>query len=346
MVSVSSTVGTCTKTATALSCNLGVLAVGASVTITVQVQVAASVAGNVTNTATVASTTPDPTPGNNTSTTIDPAAPVADVSVVKSAPVTVVGGSTFTYSLQVSNAGPSTATGVSLVDALPAGTTFVSATTSCAAAGGTVTCTIGTVSPGQSLTVEITVQAPNGAKVVDLKNTGVVSATTPDPVPGNNTSTVVTTVTPADGTLTGTVWNDTDGDGVRDSGEVGIPGVSVTIIGDPDGDGTPTVITVVTDASGGFSVTLPPGSWSVTVVQSTVPVGLSATTATTTTIMVPPKGSASVSFGFNVATIKPPLPSTGSDVVRGLRDAGCVLVLGVAVVLVARRRRRRQGAKS
>ena len=55
-------------------------------------------------------------------------------------------GSPLTYSLRVQNLGPSSASGVTLTDTLPAGATFVSATASqgsCSQAAGTVSCSFG-----------------------------------------------------------------------------------------------------------------------------------------------------------------------------------------------------------
>jgi hypothetical protein len=56
------------------------------------------------------------------------------------------------------------------------------------------------------------------------------------------------------------VWYDTDKDGVLDSGETGVPGVTVTLY---DGSGNP-IATTTTDTSGGYQFgDLPPGSYSV-----------------------------------------------------------------------------------
>ncbi|MFL7870192.1 MAG: sortase, partial [Anaerolineales bacterium] len=70
------------------------------------------------------------------------------------------------------------------------------------------------------------------------------------------------------------VWNDTDGDGVQDTGEGGIAGVRVFI--DLDGDNTYDVgePTDVTDANGLYSIeNLPAGTYSVLVATSSLPAG-------------------------------------------------------------------------
>ena len=99
------------------------------------------------NTATVASSVNDPSTGNNTasaSTTVNPA---ADLAVTKTdSPDPVAVGQQLTYTVGVSNAGPSSATGITVTDTLPAGVTFNSATPSqgsCSQSAGTVTCSLG-----------------------------------------------------------------------------------------------------------------------------------------------------------------------------------------------------------
>src|SRR5439155_745255 len=94
------------------------------------------------------------------------------------------------------NGGPSTATNVSVVDTLPAGTMFVSATGTgwaCSAVGQTVTCTAASLPTGAAPTITITVTAPaQGGTITD---TATVSATTADPDLANNIATTDTAVT-------------------------------------------------------------------------------------------------------------------------------------------------------
>lgn len=94
---------------------------------------------------------------------------------------------------------------------------------------------------------------------------------------GQNESDVFVPVTPTPPTLClaqigSVVWCDTDCDGVRDPGEPGLPGVTVTI---SDDAGAP-LDQVVTDAAGGygFAATLPcPVALVVAVDEATVPAG-------------------------------------------------------------------------
>ena len=95
----------------------------------------------------------------------------------------------------MANNGLSTATGVTLVDTLPAEATFVSVDpdASCDEAGGTVTCDLGTIVPLEAVLVTIVVTAP--VTPARMENTATASASSPpDPVPGNDASTAFTAV--------------------------------------------------------------------------------------------------------------------------------------------------------
>ena len=177
---------------------LPTLAANASYEILVTADVTAT-SGNVTNTASV--TPPagvdDPNPGDNTATDVDTVTPVADLSVTKTDspdPVAVLG--TLTYTLAVSNAGPSDAVNLTVSDPLPAGVTYASSSGtgwSCGVAAGTVTCTRPSLAVGAA--PDITIIATVDAATSDpLSNTATVSSDTHDPNPGDNTSTATTAV--------------------------------------------------------------------------------------------------------------------------------------------------------
>src|ERR1035438_7958887 len=71
-------------------------------------------------------------------------------------PSTVLVGSNLTYSVSVTNKGPSTAEEVSLVEELPASVGFVSASASqgsCSYASGVLTCKLGSVTVGVNVTI-------------------------------------------------------------------------------------------------------------------------------------------------------------------------------------------------
>ena len=75
------------------------------------------------------------------------------------------------------------------------------------------------------------------------------------------------------GTISGIKFNDLNGNGVRDAGEPGLPGVTITRTGSiNDPAGTP--LTVVTDAGGAFTFTVPFGTYTL---SETVPAGFAQT---------------------------------------------------------------------
>jgi uncharacterized repeat protein (TIGR01451 family) len=90
-----------------------------------------------------------------------PPAPRIDLSVTKADnpdPLTI--GGNLSYTMVVTNNGPSVATGVQAADALPATTTFVSVATptGTCTGGATVSCSLGTLAVGQSVTITLVVK--------------------------------------------------------------------------------------------------------------------------------------------------------------------------------------------
>jgi len=108
-------------------------------------------------------------------------------------PVNVV--SSLAYSLTVSNAGPDDATGVTLIDTLPAGVVFGSASASqgsCSEAGGVVTCLLGNLPAATAVDVNIVVTSPFSTGTIS--NSALVNGNETDPIPANNQSIEATTV--------------------------------------------------------------------------------------------------------------------------------------------------------
>src|SRR5205814_7227057 len=106
--------------------SLGNLASGQVSNLTVTVTAPAS--GSLSNSASVSSPTVDSNSTNNvTPPVITAVSPVADVSIGKLAPASVSATSNLTYTISVTNFGPSIASSVVVTDALPATVTFVNA---------------------------------------------------------------------------------------------------------------------------------------------------------------------------------------------------------------------------
>src|SRR5512140_504930 len=113
-------------------------------------------------------------------------------------------GAPFSYTFQIKNSGPDTASAVSFRDPLPLATGYVSATVNgstgpCTMANGVVTCSLGTLVRGAQASVVINVTAPS--IVGTFANSGTVTASTPDPQPGNNTDTVNVQISAGGGAL-------------------------------------------------------------------------------------------------------------------------------------------------
>ena len=123
-----------------VTCTVGDLANAASTDVTITLRPQAPNAGQtVRNTATVTGDQPDPNLLDNTGGADVFVEPEADLAIVKSASaVTVPAGGTVTYTLLVTNDGPSTAPAVVVDDPLPAGVTVVDTSASqgtCAVVG-------------------------------------------------------------------------------------------------------------------------------------------------------------------------------------------------------------------
>jgi uncharacterized repeat protein (TIGR01451 family) len=124
-----------------------------------------------------------------------PPAPQIDLSVTKvdtPDPATLNGQ--IGYTMLVTNAGPSTATGVTLADPLPAGTSYVSSSTTqgtCSFGNGLLQCSLGTIPVGGSVSVSLVVRATQAGV---LTNEVTVVGKEPEPNTANNRATATTFV--------------------------------------------------------------------------------------------------------------------------------------------------------
>jgi len=195
-VSATSSQGSCQFNGT-VTCNIGTLTNAATATATVTVQPTTS--GTLTNQASVSANEVDPDASNNSATAMTTVNPAADLGVsMFGAPDPVALSAPVTFTIVVSNNGPSTATNVTLTDPLPSGATYVSSSStagSCAVAKGkaaALTCAIGALDPGASTTVSLVLDAPR--KAGTITNTASVAATESDPNPANNSALSVVSV--------------------------------------------------------------------------------------------------------------------------------------------------------
>ena len=187
-----------------VSCTGGALASGQKATFYITVNASGSLTDGTTlnNTATVATVAPttDPTPGNNSDTVTTTIVGKADLATTKAPTGTFVAGENATYTIQVTNNGPSdvTTNDLTVTDTLPSGMTYVSGSAGwdCSASTTAVaSCTyIAGLANGNTATLSLTVNI-NEDKQGDVINSATASASTDDPTPGNNTGTTTTNVT-------------------------------------------------------------------------------------------------------------------------------------------------------
>jgi len=173
---------------------------GSTIVYTIVANIRASATGTLVNTATV--TPPggviDPTPGNNTSADTDSLTPQADLSVTKTDNVaSVVPGGSTTYTIVVTNNGPSNVTAATIADIMPAGITSdtytavatLGATGFTANGSGNINDTV-TMPAGSTITYTVVADISASANGT-LVNTATVTPPggVTDPTPGNNSAT-------------------------------------------------------------------------------------------------------------------------------------------------------------
>ncbi len=190
--------GSCAESAGIVTCDLGTVERSQNVSAEIVVTVPTSI-GTITNTASVEADQDDLNPDDNTSSedseVVEPG--TADLAVTQSDSSDPAGfGSELTYTVFVSNAGPATATDVSLTDTLPTGVPLVSATPSqgdCQTGAGTVTCDLGSIARSEQAFLDVVITAPSESTTIT--NTAVVTSSL-DPNSSNNSSTEDTDIRP------------------------------------------------------------------------------------------------------------------------------------------------------
>jgi uncharacterized repeat protein (TIGR01451 family) len=192
--------GTGTQACTNPSVGLG----SSSIALVLYVTAATPAGTVITNSATVSSPDDAVTANNTATTTTAVSGAGANLLVTKAdSPDPVSVGGNITYSINVRNDGPQTASSVSLSDVIPTNTTFVSVT---GPAGwtcpplpvggtGTLTCTTATLAASTSASITLVVRVNAGtAGGTVITNTAAVSSATTDADSTNNTATAKTTV--------------------------------------------------------------------------------------------------------------------------------------------------------
>jgi uncharacterized repeat protein (TIGR01451 family) len=166
-------------------------------------------------------------------TVIDAENPSADVSVSKGLiSGNLSSGGQAVFSIQVGNAGPSSATTVELSDAVPANTTFVSfdqltgpvfscTSPTAGSSSGSTVCTIPSLARGEEATFVATYQVDGVASGTVIANTAAVTSGTADPNSDNNISS-------SEGTVVGSACQISAPDNITVDADSGQAGAVVT----------------------------------------------------------------------------------------------------------------------
>ncbi len=242
-VSAAPSQGACVEALLIVDCSLGDIADQGLATIVINITPLEAAGGTtITNSATVSATEDDSDETNNATTQGTVVNRHADTSVtVTAAPEPVLVGEPLTYTLLVTNNGPSQATTVSLTNTLPSNVSFSSVTPSqgsCVHAGGVVTCDLDELDNGATATVVIVVIPAVAAGDTTLTNEAAVTSGVDDFQPDNDTA-VENTFVDKSADLSITMTREPD------TGDVGSP-VAYLLTATSDGPSLATGV-VVTD---------------------------------------------------------------------------------------------------
>jgi uncharacterized repeat protein (TIGR01451 family) len=183
--------------------DLGLVPVGSNATVTLVASPQAAALGSMTMSASVAGFNADLEPSDAQASATVTVAPAAGLSIglaPQAAPAHQ--GADLTYTLAVSNGGPSDDAGVVVTSPLPTGATFVSASSSQGATptfqSGQVQAALGTIPANQTATVTIVIRPSQAMPAPGLPLSGAVIGADFDPNPADNSATVSVPVLPSD----------------------------------------------------------------------------------------------------------------------------------------------------
>ncbi len=177
----------CSQTANQVQCNLPLLTVSETKMLTIPVVIDPDVLGTKSITvSTLSSNVTDPDPRNNSRTITTLVDAEADLVLVQPRSTTTAPlfDEPITYTLVLSNLGPSAARSVRITDTLPAEVTFESAA-QCTVAAGVVSCSVDAVAPGEVVTRTIVARV-SALDEVQIVNRAAVGSITRDTNAANN----------------------------------------------------------------------------------------------------------------------------------------------------------------
>ncbi|HEY1017147.1 MAG TPA: hypothetical protein VGE07_30815 [Herpetosiphonaceae bacterium] len=188
----------------AVTCTAATLGLAsANFTLVVRVRPETLIGTTINNQVTVATTTVDPTAGNDSASAASTVATLANLAAqLRDAPDPVDAGSLITYTLSITNTGPSFAAAVVVSDTIPVNTSFAalnspagwSCTTPPVGSRGLVSCSnsaFGLASASFTLAVKVDPATPTGSTIT---NRATIQASTNDPATANNQATTTTAV--------------------------------------------------------------------------------------------------------------------------------------------------------
>ncbi|MBA3482183.1 MAG: DUF11 domain-containing protein, partial [Pirellulales bacterium] len=246
-----------------LTGSFGNMASGEVIIVTILVEVKATATGTLTNKAEVSA--PDEENILNNKDEVDtPITPKIDLQIDKiDSKDPVKPGEQFTYTVTVKNNGPSNATGVTVIDTLPAtGVSYVSASLPVSVTDGIVLIDLGNLASGATTTFTIIVQVDTNFTGT-LLNTVDVSGNEEETTYTNNQDTEPTLVEIDPATAGGHVYVDKNNNGIFDPGEKPIANVTISLNG-VDINGASVSRTTTTDANGKYQFNdLTPGTYNI-----------------------------------------------------------------------------------
>jgi uncharacterized repeat protein (TIGR01451 family) len=178
--------GSCSGTGP-VTCSLGTVVSGNSVTVTLTTTAkpVANQSKLISNTATVTTTTLDPTPANNSKEIKTQVLPAADLQLnLASHGSQVQTGSTMTYTLWITNTGPSIATNVVVTDTLPVEMTYKSSSRSPVSTSPKVVWNLGNLALNGSTSFTLVVNVTSPTKT--LVNQALTKSSIWDILPANS----------------------------------------------------------------------------------------------------------------------------------------------------------------
>ena len=173
-----------------ITCTTGSIGSGGSANVVVPITAPGS--GPISlNGSVAASGATDANAGNNTASQSTTVTPKADLAITKNGPASVGAGSNVTFTIVVTNNGPSDATTVVVSDPPVAGLTWVSNSGACTTS---FPCTIPSLANGASATILATYSTSPSTPPANVTNTATVSSAVGDLNGANNSSSFTTAI--------------------------------------------------------------------------------------------------------------------------------------------------------